>query len=49
MTRPRSSLPISGQTLDVHIGEQARGLSETALSQLLSASADGKLSVDSTL
>ena len=38
---------LSGQTLDVHIGEQARGLSETALSQLLSASADGKLSVDS--
>ena len=38
---------LSGQTLDVHIGEQTRGLSETALSQLLSASPDGKLSVDS--
>ncbi|MEI3089954.1 MAG: hypothetical protein V8T01_08360 [Oscillospiraceae bacterium] len=38
---------LSGQTLDVHIDGQTRGLSETALSQLLSASADGNLSVDS--
>lgn len=38
---------LSGQKLDVHINGQTRGLSETALSQLLSASDDGKLSVDS--
>lgn len=37
---------LSGQKLDVHINGQTRGLSETALSQLLSASDDGKLSVD---
>lgn len=38
---------LSGQKLDVHINGQTRGLSETALSQLLSASDDGELSVDS--